>query len=42
MKGELVKGNRKVLVIICPEGTRQVSDDEDNYLLNITKKPAWT
>ena len=42
MKGELVKGNRKVLVINCPEGTRQVSEDEDNHLLNITKKPAWT
>ena len=26
MKGELVKGNRQVLVINCPEGTRQVSE----------------
>ena len=40
MKGGLAKGNRQVLVINCPEGTRQVSEDEDNHdftLINNTK-----
>ena len=38
MKGGLAKGNRQVLVINCPEGTRQVS--EDFTLLNIYKNWA--
>ena len=47
MKGGLANGNRQVLVINCPEGTRQVS--EDFTLLNIyknwaeiTKWPKWS